>query len=391
MKEKILLVDDEVNVLQGLKRQLYRDFNVDTAISAEAGLEKVSSAGPYPVIVSDIRMPGMDGIALFGEVGRVAPETVHVALTGAADLHMVIDAINRGKLFRFLTKPCDPELLIRVLRDAIRQYRLITAERALLEKTLQGAVQVLVDILSMTQPLAFSRSLRLRYYMRQITHAIGLKTQWSFEMASMLALIGCVTMPSDVIEKAFAGETLEPDERKMFDSHPQIGSKLLSSIPRIEGVAAIIGSQNQPPSLPADQKDLREADPVTLGANILNLIVDFDLYTARMIPARTVRQQFARQPEQYSPRLLPYIESLHVPAIEKAVRVVKVGQLRSGMVLAEDVVSKNGALVVRKNQAVNETIQLRLMNFMAQNAIPSTIRVSVYLPMPPGERRFASV
>jgi DNA-binding NtrC family response regulator len=114
-----------------------------TATSGKAGLERLSSDGPFAVVVSDMRMPEMNGAAFLAQVRERAPDTVRVLLTGQADLDSAIAAVNEGQIFRFLTKPCAPEMLISSLRAAEEQHRLITAERVLLEQTLHGAVKAL--------------------------------------------------------------------------------------------------------------------------------------------------------------------------------------------------------------------------------------------------------
>src|SRR4030042_1805929 len=96
------------------------------------------SGKPYAVIVSDLKMPGMNGIKFLSKVREMAPDSVRVMLTGFAELQTAIDAVNEGNIFRFLTKPCPPDILSRALDMGIEQYRLITAERELLEQTLKG-------------------------------------------------------------------------------------------------------------------------------------------------------------------------------------------------------------------------------------------------------------
>ncbi len=125
--EKILLVDDEQSVLDAFHRQLRKQFNIETAVSGHDGLKKIADSGPFAVIISDMRMPVMDGITFLVEVHKVAPESVRMMLTGNADQQTAIDAINRGSIFRFLTKPCSPENLSGAIDAGIVQYRLITA------------------------------------------------------------------------------------------------------------------------------------------------------------------------------------------------------------------------------------------------------------------------
>lgn len=132
MGNKILFVDDDSNILDAYRRQLKRQFHVDTARGAEEGLKAIADNGPYAVIVSDLRMPGMDGNQFLSRVKDMAPESVRMMLTGFADLKAAMDAINRGHIFRLLTKPCAKEVLAEALSEGIEQYKknASTEERA---------------------------------------------------------------------------------------------------------------------------------------------------------------------------------------------------------------------------------------------------------------------
>lgn len=110
-----------------------------------AGTAIVDRAGPFAVVVSDMRMPGMDGAAFLATVRHRWPDMVRVLLTSHADVEAAIRVVNDGQIFRFLLKPCEPVTLRRVLHDAVAQHRLLTAERELLERTLQGSVRSLLE------------------------------------------------------------------------------------------------------------------------------------------------------------------------------------------------------------------------------------------------------
>jgi len=152
MSEKILLVDDDANILDGYRRSLSREFLMETAMGGPQALKLVTGNGPYAVVVSDMRMPGMDGIQLLSRIKAHSPDTVRIILTGNADMDVAVHAINEGNIFRFLNKPCDKEQMAKTLTAALLQYRLVTAERHLLEQTLSGTIQVLTDVLSLVIP-----------------------------------------------------------------------------------------------------------------------------------------------------------------------------------------------------------------------------------------------
>jgi DNA-binding NtrC family response regulator len=130
-RPRILCVDDEARVLQGLERLLYREYDVSAALGADAALARLNPCEPFAVVMSDMQMPGMSGAALLAEIRKRAPDTVRLLLTGQGDLKAAQLAENEGQLFRVLTKPCPPEALLRALADAVTQYRLITSEKEL--------------------------------------------------------------------------------------------------------------------------------------------------------------------------------------------------------------------------------------------------------------------
>ena len=158
MAEKILLVDDDSLILEGYRRSLSREFLMETALGAEQALKLATDNGPFAVVVSDMRMPGMDGVQLLSRIKSMSPDTIRVMLTGNAEIETAISAINEGSIFRFLTKPCSKEMMAKTLTAAMVQYRLVTAEKQLLEQTLTSSVQVLTEVLSLVNPAAFSRA-----------------------------------------------------------------------------------------------------------------------------------------------------------------------------------------------------------------------------------------
>jgi response regulator RpfG family c-di-GMP phosphodiesterase len=137
--EKILFVDDEVLALAGYERILHREFSVSTATGGPQGLATIEANGPFAVVISDMRMPGMDGAEFLAEVRQNAPDTVRMLLTGHADLNAAIHAVNEGKIFRYLTKPCEKKVLSEAIASCLEHYRLRSDERKLLKKARRAA------------------------------------------------------------------------------------------------------------------------------------------------------------------------------------------------------------------------------------------------------------
>lgn len=146
MNKRILFVDDETNVLHAYRRNLRNLFDVHIASDGYEGLKIINENEPFAVVISDYRMPEMDGIEFLHKVKEISPDTVRIVLTGYADLQTAIDAINEGNIFRFLTKPIPNDKLIISLNDAIEQYRLITTEKELNRKLAEAYSTIKNDL-----------------------------------------------------------------------------------------------------------------------------------------------------------------------------------------------------------------------------------------------------
>jgi len=247
MSEKILFVDDDPNLLASCERILRRQFQITTAEDGETGLAKLTLHGPFAVVVADRHMPGMDGIKFLGTVRERAPETIRIMLTGNADLEGAIRVVNEGNIFRFLTKPCPPDMLTRALKDAQAQYRLVTAEKELLNKTLNGSIKLLTDILSLVDHQSFGRAQLLRGAITAVTARLYVENAWEIHLAVMLASIGYVTIPSETLVRSRAGQPLSAVEEQMLARLPETAARLLANIP---GVRAGAGNLRPPGPAP---------------------------------------------------------------------------------------------------------------------------------------------
>src|SRR5262249_7877425 len=127
----------------------------------------------FAVVISDMRMPGMNGAELLGRVRTIAPDSIRMVLTGETDISSAMKAVNDGAIFRFLMKPCSEPVLRGAIEAGLRQYELQNVERNLLENTLNGSIKVLAEVLSLVNPAAFGRSMRVRRYVRHVTTTLG--------------------------------------------------------------------------------------------------------------------------------------------------------------------------------------------------------------------------
>ena len=373
MRERILLVDDDSNVLDGYRRSLSREFLLETAIGSDQALPLIEKNGPYAVIVSDMRMPGMNGIQLLNAVKTASPETIRIILTGNADLETAIDAINEGSIFRFLIKPCDREVMAKTLTAALMQYRLLTAEKELLEQTLSGSVQVLTEVLSLVNPAAFGRAERARRYIRHVVKAMKLGNSWQYEVAAMLSQLGCVTLAPETIEALYKGEALTAAEQAQYAAHPSVAYDLLSKIPRLEPIAWMIEHQNSP--IPAeggpDDADIRR------GAEILRLILSYEDFIHKGFSRNESVHRLARLNPKFSPEFFNALVALDPHSEDEETRNCRIEELVPGMIIQQEIRAADQTLIISSGQEVTSTVIFKLKNLHARHAISGNIKISV--------------
>lgn len=376
MPEKILCVDDEPNILNAYKRALRGTFLIETAAGGAEGLAILKGPDPFAVVVSDMRMPGMDGVEFLREVKQIVPDTVRIMLTGNSDQQTAIDAVNRGSIFRFLTKPCSPEDLSQAIDAAIQQYRLVMAEKELLEKTLTGCVKTLTDILSLVNPTAFSRAGRVRRLARDVAAKLKVENAWQVEMAAMLSQVGYVSVPEATLAKVFAGAPISGDELQMVRAQPQIAHDLLVHIPRLETVANIIRYQEKLFNGAGLPRDDRRGDEIPLGARILKVTIDFDgLLQSRLSHYEAHQRIQEKRGDWYDPSVVEALSEILSSDIKQEVRSVRVNELADAMILAEDLFSVKSVLLVAKGQEVTASLRLLLGNYVKKGLLLDPVRV----------------
>jgi response regulator RpfG family c-di-GMP phosphodiesterase len=261
MTDKVLFVDDEPAFLTAYKLTLPEAFAIETAVGGEEALTAIQERGPYAVVIADLRMPGMSGVQLFSRIRVTAPNTIRMIITGYADITAAMDAVNQGNIFRFLAKPCQPDVLANAITSGLLQYRLITAEKDLLENTLMGSIKVLTDVLAAVSPEAFGKSIRITRCVRYLAARFQVASSWCFEAAAMLSQLGCIMLDPELLQAAYVGTHLSAENRLRFEGHPAVARDLLANVRRLEGVAWIIAQQltREPPQNPPEIPELPSA------------------------------------------------------------------------------------------------------------------------------------
>jgi response regulator RpfG family c-di-GMP phosphodiesterase len=354
-RPRILCVDDEPDVLEGLQDNLRRNFAVVTATTPNEGLERLKKEGPFAVVVADMRMPEMNGAAFLGVVRNEAPDAVRILLTGHADADAALAAVNKGQIFRYLTKPCSKETLLQALVAAVGEHRQLSAERALAEQAIRGAVAALEGLLRLIDPEAARRAERLRARAAELAEEVGASPAWHVEMAAVLSQVGCAALPVETAENYRHGNSLSEAEAILVDRLPDVADRLLQEVPRIGPISRILTSQNTNVSDDAD---------IPLGSRIVRIAHDFDVLTSAGHPPDIALAYMRGRHGRYDAALLETFARLRVgDARRLAVKEIPLGEVELDMQFAEDARTPTGSTLVPRGKTVTPALLERLRTF----------------------------
>lgn len=349
---RVLCVDDEPRMLSALQRSLFEHYEVEVAEGGEAALALLASRPAFDVIISDQRMPGLQGSDLLERVRLGWPATERILLTGQADLDAATAAVNRGGVFRFLLKPCPHDVLMEALAAACERVRLRRERRELLEGTLTGVAGTLADILAMVAPEAFQRTTLLRRCAAHAAPRLGLgERAWMLEVAARLAEIGAVGgMPDNTPHSQVA----------------ESGARLLEKIPLLDGVARIVEWQDRAPPASLDPAEaacaqvLRAAHALEFGASRPEAGV-----------AQLLGELRPALPEAVIEALRDFPLRQHLESQEVAVLA-----LRAGDVLTAPLYTRTGTLLLGAGMTLSEASLEKLYRYAKSVGLREPISVT---------------
>lgn len=355
-------------MLDIIARMIDADYEVLTAPGGEEALALIENSPPIDVVVSDHRMRGLSGAQFLQVVRDKQPLTVRVLLTGERDLAAAVAAMNQAGLFRFLLKPTTRAILLDTLRAAVAQHQLQVAERELLQKTLIGAMRALGDVLAVANPIAFGRVSRIQELALAVAKRMNLPEQWPLEFASLASQLGHIALPEKTLRRLYAGESLTPVESTQLSKSAKVAERILARIPRLGPVVEILtylASDSRPET----------RTPESVAAEILRAVSEYEVFERTSASRNTAVQRLAAHAGRLDPEVLTALT--HVLGLDlspdEAIDV-PIGRVCVDMIVAEDVLTGNGALLVPKGYRVSENLLARLTNFNP-SLLPKTIRV----------------
>ena len=381
---RVLCVDDEPHVLEALSRTLRKDYSVTVATSAVEAMELLDGSEPFAIVISDQRMPRVDGVTFLAEVRRRSPDSVRVLLTGYADTGAAIRAVNEGEVFRFLSKPAGRAELEHTLADAARHHQMLTAERVLLEETLHGSIKAVTDILALVNPAGFGRALRAKETVAALAQHLEAPDAWRIEIAAMLSQVGSVTLSNSTVHKLYHGLKLTLTESLAVARLPRVAADLVGNIPRMKEVSELLAGMDLRFDGSNGEPGVKE-EAIPLGSRMLKVALDFDVLECQGIPPAVAIEALRTREGWYDPALLDALAEVRGAGPPPKVREIELRRVEPGMVLADDVHTETGILLVARGQQATPRMLDRIRSTLSLGSLRQLVRVTFPEPPAPPE------
>ena len=412
---KILLVDDEANILKSLKRVFRKqDYTIYTTTSPTEGMNIIHQES-ISLVLSDQRMPEMNGSEFLAQVKNESPDTMRILLTGYSDMEAATQAVNDGGIYKFLSKPWEDELLKLTVGRALEKYDLkeenkklteltkqqneslnqinqslekkvqertleIAEKNKLLEQRIFETIKIFSRILNLRNPLMSNHGKRVEAAVRYMAEQLDLREndKEQISIAALLHDVGMIGMPDNIVNTNFT--RLSETKQEQFKQHTIIGENCVKLISGFETVAGMIRSHHEHiDGTGYPDKLLGEAIP--LGSRIIAIADAYD----EMVNAGNIKPQAALETIKqqagtlYDPNLIPlfrdYLESSGVQKQDEIEKVTRLDNLEPGMVLSRELLTVNQTLLAPEKTTITESLIQKLKNFQNTNPIVDDIYI----------------
>ncbi|MFA7282019.1 MAG: HD domain-containing phosphohydrolase [Sterolibacterium sp.] len=429
---RLLLVDDEVSILASLKRLFYsQGYVIFTATSALAGLELLEQES-IDLVISDMRMPEMDGAQFFEQVAKRWPETKRILLTGYADIAATIAAINLGKIWRYIAKPWNNEEILLAVQQALAHRRLLqendrlnllTREQNEALKTLNASLEKKVDertadlsktlkaledahgqlrqgfvatvrlfssILELRGGKLAGHARRVADTARRLAEYLGISEtdQQDVLLAALLHDIGKIGLPDSLLDTPF--NALDPLGKIEVMRHPAKGQQVLLGIKQLANAARIVRHHHEYID-GSGYPDSLSGLTIPLGARILAVVNDYDglqmgvLTLRKHSPGEALKLIVKERGHRYDPEVVDALVALLGEDKARPVRAVTLhtAKLHPGMTLASDLLHPDGYLLLQRGLVLDADAIVRLVALEQTQAVTLAVRVIDEPPAPP--------
>lgn len=352
MSAIILFVDNDASVTEHLTDKFRRKCDVRHVDSYQAAQDMLAGDEEVAVVVADLDVGGGDGIVFLTKARLSSPDTVRMVYSARDAFADALNALNTGRVLRYIKKPCPAEEMTRFLVRGVQFHQESVKERKAMRRSLVGSVKALVDILDLVNPEAMGLSRRIRKGVLETGRAMGVKPLWRLELAVILSHIGCVTLPGEILEKMEEGRKLTPEEQSMFSMHPRIAADLLANIDQMGDVAEIVRRQRM---------GLHDGQPVE--ARIIKVALDLDRLVHKGGDPSEMLRRMRKKESTYDIEVVDAMLGVTTSNGDSSVVELPVEELEAGMVLADDLVNKDGSKLLLRGQSISKASLVRLQSF----------------------------
>jgi CheY-like chemotaxis protein len=355
MDNRVLFVDDDQMLLSSMERCLGLKLKLDTALSGPEALDRMRST-TYSVVVSDMRMPGMDGVQFIDKARQVAKHTVYMMLTGNQDVQTAIRAVNEGQVFRFLTKPCRPEEIAAAIAQAQHQYDLEASERELLNKTFVGALGVFADVVETLQPRLVGRSGKTEQIFDDLRGRCQLPARWEYKVAAKVMLLGFAMQTQQQ-----SGVNVSPTQANMqLNRACTTAARIVQRIPRLDPVAEIIRCVPTTDGALVYAKTDDPSDVILNGAALLRVAHMIEAMVDSGVECPIAMEAIRKTLPCLNDKLATAARDAYPNDIEVEGVPVDIDNLQPGLVLFEDLTGPWGATLLRSGRELSLTHIVKL-------------------------------
>lgn len=231
---KVLFVDDDQEMLNSFQRVFKTKYNFELAPNGQKGLEVFSTHGPFAVVISDYRMPVMNGIEFLSHLRQIYPDSVRIMLTGLAEYGTAIKAVNEGQVFRFITKPCSNNHLERAIEDGLEYFQMVQDRKELhalkrWRKSTEEIILAFARLIETRDPYTAGHQQRVAELSSAIAKEMGFPTERveAVKMAATIHDIGKIYVPAEILNRP---GRLSEIEMSMIKLHPRVGYDILKNV-----------------------------------------------------------------------------------------------------------------------------------------------------------------
>ncbi len=407
---RLLCVDDEPNILSALRRLFRHDgYQVTVANSGAEGLQVLASQ-EIDLVISDMRMPEMDGAQFLNQVRQGWPDTMRILLTGYADITSTIEAINKGEIFRYVSKPWDDQEMLATVRQAL-QLKALAREKTRLEALTQQqneelkdlnanlelkvmertvelrkahdklktsfltSIKVFANLIELREGALAGHSRRVADVARKLGSRLGVEgaALQDIFLAGLLHDVGKIGLKDEILAKPVTQMT--GDELGQYRKHAAKGEQSLMALEELRGAARLVRAHHERFDGTGFPDGLA-GEAIPLGARILALANDYDglqigiISPRRLYPDDAAKLIVESSGKRYDPRVVEAFRQWRSGVEEpQGEPEVALGGLKPGMILARDLVSRDGVLLLAADHVLDDMLIRQIREYAATEGL----------------------